>query len=406
MSPHPALRPEMVDRLRAVLGIDAQPQPPAPAPVGPSGPVAGAKRLAKAGVRRAIAWYVDPVAQDRADAAAEKLAAQLAERDQHMALETNLELLKGEVRALLGTVEDLGRAIAPATGIDGASARMGELRESIHALERRVRLTQASAAPAPRSGPEAAPVPPAGSSPPAPATSSFDYAGFERRFRGEPDAILAALRERYFDLLADRGPVLDIGCGRGELLQALAAEGVAGVGVDTDADMVAEAAERGVDVHRADGVAWLREQPEASFGAIVAIQVLEHLPFEAVLSLIDLARTRLRPGGVLVAETPNPASLIVLGNSYILDPTHVRPLHPSLLAFLCESAGFRDVDVRFWAPAEGYHLPTLDAHGDPSLAAVNEAFQRLNTVLFGPQDYAVVATTAPEASPPEAGALR
>lgn len=403
MTIHPALVPEMVDRLRAVLGIDAQPDSGGPAP--PRGPVAAAKRLAKRGVERAIAWYVDPVAQDTADRAADKLAAQLAERDPTAVLRTNLELLKGEVRALLHTVEDVGRAIAPATGIDGAAARMAELREGLHALERQLRLVQSAPPPATTATAATAPATTAtGAAPPAaapvPATSLFDYTGFERRFRGDEDTIVGALRERYFDLLLSRSPVVDIGCGRGELLAALAAEGVAGRGVDTDAAMVADATDRGVEVHLADGTAWLREQPEGSVGAIVAIQVLEHLPFEAVLELIELARTRLRPGGVFVAETPNPASLVVLGNSYVLDPTHVRPLHPSLLAFLCESAGFRDVELRFWAPAVGYHLAPIDAPDAPAwVAGVNDAFDRLNTVLFGPQDYAVVATTAPATAP-------
>jgi SAM-dependent methyltransferase len=192
-----------------------------------------------------------------------------------------------------------------------------------------------------------------------------------------------------------------VGCGRGELLAVLAQAGVEGVGVDNDPAMVAEAADRGVTVQLGDAVAYLRGQPEGSLGAVVAIQVLEHLPLGAVLELIDLAWSRLRPGGVFVAETPNPASLVVLGNSYILDPTHVRPLHPALAAFLCESAGFRDVRLEFWAPAEGYHLAPIDAPDAPAwVGQLNAAFARLNDVLFGPQDYAVVATTAPATTAP------
>jgi hypothetical protein len=115
-----------------------------------------------------------------------------------------------------------------------------------------------------------------------------------------------------------------------------------------------------------------------------------------LLELIDLSRSKLRPGGIFIAETPNPASLIVLGNSYVLDPTHVRPLHPSLLAFLCESAGFREVHIEFHAPAEGYHVPLVDdPEAPPWAATVNAAFTKLNDVLFGPQEYAVIATTPP-----------
>ena len=82
-----------------------------------------------------------------------------------------------------------------------------------------------------------------------------------------------------------------------------------------------------------------RRLPEQSLGSIISVHVVEHLPLATLVELLELAATRLRPGGIFVAETPNPASLIVLGNSYILDPTHVWPLHPSLLTFLCERAG-------------------------------------------------------------------
>ena len=126
------------------------------------------------------------------------------------------------------------------------------------------------------------------------------------------------------------------------------------------------------------------------------MHVAEHLPLPALLELLELAASRLRPGGLLVAETPNPAALVVLGNSYILDPTHVWPLHPSLFTFLCERAGFRDVELRFHSPAEAYHLPRLELPAGTEWAQpVNDAVDRLNDVLFGPQEYAVLARTPP-----------
>jgi len=96
-----------------------------------------------------------------------------------------------------------------------AGARFGELREAVHALERRLRPE------APASAPATAPDPSAGAATAAPAIRStlFDYVGFERRFRGDPDVIVDSLEQRYGDLLADSPPVVDLGCGRGELLQ-------------------------------------------------------------------------------------------------------------------------------------------------------------------------------------------
>lgn len=307
------------------------------------------------------------------------------------ALGTNLELLKGDVRALDAALAELGQAIAPAAGLPGVPGRFAELRDRVNALDRRLRSV------------ESAPVPPAepGGGDPAPAAAAptadrFDYVGFERRFRGDPEDVLRTLSERYLDLLAASPPVLDVGCGRGELLAALTERGVPCSGVDLDAGMVAEARAAGLDVAAGDAVAHLRSLPEASLGSIIAVHVAEHLPLPALLELLELAASRLRPGGLLVAETPNPASLVVLGNSYILDPTHVWPLHPSLFTFLCERAGFRDVELRFHSPADAYHLPRVDVPAGGEWAQpVNDAVDRLNDVLFGPQEYAVLARTPP-----------
>jgi 2-polyprenyl-3-methyl-5-hydroxy-6-metoxy-1,4-benzoquinol methylase len=304
------------------------------------------------------------------------------------ALSVNLELMKGELAETHATLDDVGDAIAPGAGIGGIADRFAELRQQVNALARQLR---------------AAPVAATGDAPggdrvdasPVHLPPSFDYVGLERRFRGESVEILAEATDRYLPLLRDHQPILDVGCGRGELLGALAALGVEGSGVDLDAGMVEQARADGVEAHHGDAIEFLRQQPEASYGAIVSIQVVEHLPFDVLMELVDLAVSRLRPGGVLVMETPNPQALFVLGNTFLLDPTHVRPIHPSLLVFLCERAGFADIDLRFEAPLTSHHLPLLDEGPEAPawVATMNQSLQRLNDTLFGPQDYAVIART-------------
>jgi SAM-dependent methyltransferase len=318
------------------------------------------------------------------------LEAELVQAEAHAA-SVNLELLKGEVRSVIQTLEDLGMAIAPAAGLAGAGERLSELRERVNGLDRRLRSLQAQAAAPVQSGPvQAAPAAAA------PSSALFDYVGFERRFRGDPEAVAAALAERYLDLLVANPPVVDIGCGRAELVEMLTRRGVEAIGVDTDPSMVAEARDRGLDVRQVDGSSFLRGREPGSLGAVIATHLVEHLEFADLVELLELAATRLRPGGLFIAETPNPTSLVVLGNSFILDPTHLRPLHPSLLTFLCEGAGFRDVRLRFHAPATDYQLPMIDDPDAPPWAKrVNDAFAKLNSVLFGPQEYALIATAAP-----------
>jgi SAM-dependent methyltransferase len=311
----------------------------------------------------------------------------------------NQELLKGEVRELLSRLEELGQAFAPGAGIDGAAARFAELREQVNAIERRMRLL--GSMPVAVDNTRSVTGQPTaenrfGDDKMGASSELFNYVGFERRFRGDPEDILHIQEERYGQLLEANGPVVDLGCGRGELLELLTARGVEAVGVELDAGLVAEARARGVRVEHVDALDFLRRAEPRSFGAIFSAHLAEHLQLDYLLELLDLSVSRLRPGGVFVAETPNPASLIVLGNSYILDPTHVRPLHPSLMSFLCESAGFRDVRLELYAPATGYHLPLVAGPDVPPWAlTVNEALIKLNNVLFGPQEYAVFARTPP-----------
>lgn len=396
---------EGADRVAAAFGAARAPAPDAAeaasTPSAPS-PPASTKARAKGLAKRALQPVAARVLPRVAEAVAPHLSltgalADLNERVQHLdarmealraawdiptppslaeRLETNQELFKSELQALRRALDEFGMAIAPAAGLDAAPARMSEVRARLDVLDKRVRSLLERSSPIPDSEPVL------------PAT--FDYVGFEHRFRGDADVVLQRTEERYFDLLAEASPVLDIGCGRGEVLAALAARGVHGVGVDLDAGMVGEATAAGVDARQGDALAFLADAEPESFGAAIAIQVVEHLSLEALLSLVELAYSRLRPDGVLVLETPNPASLIVLGNSYLLDPTHVRPLHPSLLSFLVERAGFRDVRLEFYEPATGYHLELLDVD-EPWAAKVNDAFRRLNEILFGPQDYAVIA---------------
>ncbi|MDX6222232.1 MAG: hypothetical protein QOD91_1286 [Frankiales bacterium] len=369
-----------------------------------------ADRLASRGkreARRIIARGVRPVIQPNIEATDHALhrIAQLEQQLQAMqsrrieeetirlethAASVNLELLKGQVLSVVEQLEGLGMAIAPATGLEGAGVRLAELRERVNGLDRRLRtLTSDSTRPAGPASPAAGTPATAG-----PTSASFDYVGFERRFRGDPAVVLANLEKRYADVLADHAPGVDIGCGRAELVGLLAARGVAAVGIDTDPSMVAEARDQGLDVRLQDGLDYLESQPPGSIGAIIATHLVEHLELDPLIKLLELSVSRLKPGGIFIAETPNPASLIVLGNSYILDPTHVRPLHPSLLSFLCEGAGFRDVRLAFYEPARDYHLPLVNDADAPAWAAtVNTALSKLNDVLFGAQEYSVTATT-------------
>lgn len=222
------------------------------------------------------------------------------------------------------------------------------------------------------------------------------YLELERRFRGTEAEIAERLRP-YLPRLAGRGQVLDLGCGRGEALALLSAAGIAARGVDGSASMVAHCRERGLEAAQGDLFDHLAAAPEGSLGAVVSFHVVEHLPATEVDLLVRLAFRALEPGGVLILETPNPLSIVVAARNFWLDPTHQRPIHPEALKLSCRLAGFDPVeqlDLRPF-PAD-QRLPEVDLGPLPEAQQalahqVNTLRDQLDELLFGYQDYAVIA---------------
>jgi O-antigen chain-terminating methyltransferase len=222
--------------------------------------------------------------------------------------------------------------------------------------------------------------------------AELDYLGLQARFRGDEDEI--AERQRLyverFDGLSD---VLDIGCGRGEFLALLRDAGIPATGVDTDADMVKLCQATGLDVVHGDGLTHLEGLEDESLGGVFAAQVIEHLEPARIVSLVRTARTKLRPGGALIIETVNPASVVALSNFY-LDFTHVKPVHPLALQWLAESLEFADSKLVYLSPVEaGPRLrPLPDGVGSEEEAGeFNDAVAATNEVLYGPRDYVLIA---------------
>lgn len=339
----------------------------------------------KAVLRRLMRWYVEPAFAQQRDFNARVLRAldELSARADALEQE-----LAGTASALAEQQASTAAALEP---LSQSGARMersaAELDERLLRVERRIRQ-QGRPAPA-----DAASAP----SPPASAASDEpDYFAFESRMRGSSELI----RERqavYVDEFREAAPVLDIGCGRGEFLSLLREAGVEARGIDVDADMVAHCRDEGLDVELADAVAFLGAVDDGSLGGIFCAHVLEHLEPPALFRLLELAAVKLRPDGLFVAETPNPLSLVALAN-FSADLSHNRPLHPSTLAFLARQAGFRDVTLRFTSePAAEERLRRVPLPEEPAFAQAQQLLDadvdRLNDVVFGPQDYTVLART-------------
>ena len=329
-------------------------------------------------MRRAIAAVF--LAED-AQARALQLEAEM--RRQRNLMDQAAASARADMAGMAATVDGLARALSAfKADISGLAAGVEQLERQAGMIKREVmfqqrRLTQAAAA---------GPVPPGSPEPPAVAGRHDSlYAAFEDVFRGAREDIKQRLAF-YVEHLALAGagqpdhPVLDIGCGRGEWLDLLREHGMAAYGIDSNLIMVERTTALGLDARHADLLAHLRGLGDASRGAVTAFHVVEHLPFGTLVDFLDETLRVLVPGGILVIESPNAETVRVGATTFYNDPTHRNPVLPEPLRFVIEHRGFASAEIiRLHPFTQGL------------LTAATEDANLLNRVLFGPQDYAIVA---------------
>ena len=284
-------------------------------------------------LRPFLRWYVEPLAHE-----------------QRMFNDVVLKMVDG----LLEEVDRGERSR------EEAARTLGELEERLTRTERRGGRRRAPATVAAQPAQAALP----------------DYFAFEAKMRGST----ADVRERqrpYVDDFRDAARCSTSAAAAASSSACCATPGSRRKGVDADADMVAYARGEGLDVEQADALAYLEAQPDgdASAGSSPARSSSTSRP-PSLFRFLELAAQKLRPGGLLVAETINPLSPLAL-RSYFADLTHAQPLVPETLALLAKQAGFREVETRFLnAPR---HADDVD--------------ERIREILFAPLDYAIVART-------------
>lgn len=219
--------------------------------------------------------------------------------------------------------------------------------------------------------------------PPAPPAPAFDYASFEERFRGD-EKFVSESQAFYLPYFAGLPRVVDLGCGRGEFLAELRDRGAEVLGVDLDATALAACREKNIAVERADIFEYLAGQPDDSWDGVMCAHVIEHLPPLRLQELADLCHRKLRPGGVVAFETPNPGCLAIFAGDFYLDPTHRAPVPSARMHFHLRESGFETIEIveRHPAPEVFAELRALDDM--PQTAAFRRKF-------FGGLDYAIIA---------------
>lgn len=200
-----------------------------------------------------------------------------------------------------------------------------------------------------------------------PAPSEGQLAEVNKRiYGGEQRAAVYSSREKEFGQryaaqiarikrFKPAGSLLDLGCNIGMFMKAARASGFSVTGVEMNASCAAYGREKfGLDIRSAslEGAAF----PAGSFDVITMLDVLEHVPDPR--ALLAGAFRALRPGGLLVAQSPNLNSFMARLTrenwSWLTPPDHLYHFTPEALSRLLACRGFRVVETRTWEPARDF----------------------------------------------------
>jgi SAM-dependent methyltransferase len=201
---------------------------------------------------------------------------------------------------------------------------------------------------------------------------TYPVAGRVDAYRSRQEYFSRRYRRQLVDIGAfvKGGRLLDIGCNIGKFLSEAARAGYDVTGVELNGECADYArATFGFDV-RSDYLENIGF-PDATFDVVTMYDVLEHVPDMAAI-LTEIRRI-LRPGGLLVVQSPNLDSLMaeLTGSSWswLSPPDHLYHFTPPSLAALLRRAGFAVRTVKTWEPADDFCNDLFQAKLGSSVAA-------------------------------------
>ena len=180
------------------------------------------------------------------------------------------------------------------------------------------------------------------------ASKGGNYVDFIENFRPTFSELLSRLK--YVTAwLPNAGNAVDLGAGRGEMVQLMREHGLAAYGIDSDKSVVAAAKNRDIDVRLQEIETFLNSELQSTLDVITAIQVVEHVETLTLENWFEKIQKLLKPGGVFIAETPNPHAIDAF-KAFWIDTTHVRPYYPESLLHMAQAAGF--VSAEIWVEGQ------------------------------------------------------
>lgn len=139
--------------------------------------------------------------------------------------------------------------------------------------------------------------------------------------------------------------IADLGCGYGKYLLTLQKCGYEKLaGVDISAEQIEAAQSLGLNhVEQGDLMSFLSNQSDG-IDVILLMDIIEHLTYQEVFDLLELAQKRLSDNGMLILHVPNAEGIFGMRIRYG-DITHESAYTPSSIRQLLHTNGFRHVEV-------------------------------------------------------------
>lgn len=192
------------------------------------------------------------------------------------------------------------------------------------------------------------------------------YSDLADKFRGSRNEIKKRLKIHLHEVKRNNSFnekqdwILDIGCGRGEWLEILKSHNIKAIGIDLNQTQVNFCLKLGLEVFKEEAINYLKNCADNIIGGITGIHLIEHLSFQKLVALLDEIKRVLKPGGLIMLETPNPENLMVGSCNFYLDPTHQNPLPAVLMKFILETKGFINTKIHYLNPDQ----PGLESQSD------------------------------------------
>ncbi|HEX8248691.1 MAG TPA: class I SAM-dependent methyltransferase [Pyrinomonadaceae bacterium] len=140
-------------------------------------------------------------------------------------------------------------------------------------------------------------------------------------------------------------PILDVGCGWGQLLWWLREKGYTNIqGIDIGKAQEAHGDSIGLDITRVEDSTIFLENLDSKYELIIMNHIIEHMPAAEGIKMLKAAYKALRPGGRIIVQTPNLCAIGANHGRYI-EITHVTGYTESSLHQIVNLAGFANIEL-------------------------------------------------------------